>query len=431
MNYREAVNYIHSIGRFGSKPGLERIQALLERIGNPHRQLRFLHIAGTNGKGSTAAFAAEVLRTAGYTVGLYTSPYLQSFTNRVGVNGRDISEEDIARWVRRLKPLCEDLAQQPELGHPTQFEIITAMAMGYYAELEVDIVVLEVGLGGRLDATNVVQPEVSVITTIGLDHQNVLGNSLRQIAFEKAGIIKPGAPVVTGVTEPEPLEAITESADEKRCDLYVLGRDFSCVRTAYSLQGQQFEYHGLKWNLPDLAISLLGEHQVNNAAVALAALECLNTRGFAVSPEAVRYGLPLAKWPGRFEVVGREPLIILDGAHNTHGTRALKKALVELLPSKPITMVLGILSDKDYPGMMRDLLPLAKRVIITAPSYSRAANPEILAQEAQKYLNEVEIVTPISDALERARELTDTHGVICVAGSLYTIGEARDYLVKE
>lgn len=430
MHYDEALAWIHSIARFGMNQGLERIEALLGLLGNPQRACKYLHIGGTNGKGSTAAFAASVLEAAGYRVGLYTSPYLVQFTNRMAVNGQDISREHLVELVRKVKPLVEEIAADPALGQPTEFEVVTALAFCYFAREAPDIVVLEVGLGGRLDATNVVQPLVSAITTISLEHTQVLGDTVEAIAREKAGIIKKGAPVVTqakGGAIPV-FEAVCR---EKGVPLYQLGKDFHAVGQREDDTGQLFHYRGLDRDYQDLHISLLGSYQVNNAALALAAGELLARSGFPLPEAAVRAGLSNARWPGRLEVLRRSPFVVIDGAHNLEAFQQLRIAVGRTFAYRRLVLVLGILADKAGENILAEILPLADSLVLTKPNSPRAADP----LDLQKIVAGMWPALPcavapeIPAAVNLALEKAEPEDLVLIAGSLYLVSDARQHLL--
>lgn len=427
MDYQSALDYISSMGRFGSRPGLERMQWVLERIGHPERALRFVHIGGTNGKGSTTAFVHSILQAAGYSTGMYTSPYLDSFTNRIGAGGRDIAADQLADVVTRLKPLFDEINDSP-LGPITQFEVTTLIALAYYQEQGVDCVAWEVGLGGRLDATNVVTPMVSVITNIGLDHTEILGDTLEKIAAEKAGIIKPGTPLVTAVETEEAWDVIRARAEQLGSPTWRLGSGFHYRRTEWSLQGQSFNYWDDGISLSGLRTSLLGEHQCRNAATAIAAVRRLSLQGMRVSEEAIRQGISRTLWPGRLEIMREEPLVLVDGAHNPHGTRILERAITDYFADKRIIMVLGILKDKERAQMFSHLLPHASRVIFTAPQYGRATDPDTLLKEAASYQVPASSSSTVANAIDQALAVTGKDDVLLIAGSLYTVSEAREHL---
>lgn len=426
MNYREALDWIHSLYRFGTKPGLERIEALLHRLGDPHKKLCCAHITGSNGKGSTAAFLASLLRAHGLRTGLYTSPYLEAFTNRMAVDGDDVTEEELVRLVEKVRPPVAEIAASA-LGQPTEFEVVTAMAFAYFAHAAPDWVVAEVGLGGRLDATNVIVPQVAVITNISLEHTQVLGDTVEKIAFEKAGIIKQGVPVVTAAAKPEALAVLEKTAKERESPLLAVGREIIAEVTGMTLGGQVFDYQSPRRKLPRLEIALLGRHQAVNAACALAALECLPV---PFDEAAVRAGLAAARWPGRLEVFSREPLVLVDGAHNTDGALALRRALTELLNGRKLHLVLGILADKAVEEMLSLLAPLATAgLLITRPDNSRAADPELAAELARPFAQvPVQVFRTVPAAVEAALHAARPNEAVCVAGSLYTVSEATAVL---
>lgn len=430
MDYQEALAWIHSLYRFGSRPGLERIAALLERLGDPHKTLRCVHIAGTNGKGSTAAFLASLLAAHGLRVGLYTSPYLESFTNRMAVDGRDVAEDELVRLMEKVRPHVEEIAAS-DLGQPTEFEVITAMAFTYFAAQLPDWVVVEVGLGGRLDATNVIAPEVAVVTNIGLEHTQVLGDTVEQIAFEKAGIIKRHVPTVTATDRPGALEVLKNIAGEREAPLLVVGQDILVDCASATLHGQFFTYQSPWRKLEALKIALLGRHQVVNAACALAALECLQAIPFAEA--AVRSGFAAARWPGRLEILSREPLVLVDGAHNADGVRALRRALAELLGGRKLHLVLGILADKAVEEMLSLLAPLATAsLIVTRPHNERAADPDAVAELARAFTHtSVQVAQTVPAAVEMGLAATGPGEALCVSGSLYTVSEARAFLFQK
>ena len=429
LHYNEALDWIHSIARFGMNQGLERIEALLDLLGNPHRSCKYLHIGGTNGKGSTAAFVAAMLEEAGYRVGLYTSPYLVQFTNRMAINGRDIPRKRLVELVKKVKPLVEKIAADPVLGQPTEFEVVTALAFCYFAEESPDIVVLEVGLGGRLDATNVVQPLVTAIATISLEHTQVLGNTVEEIAREKAGIIKNGAPVVTeaGGGALPVLEAVCK---EKQVPLYQLGKHFHAQIETQDVGGQVFHYRGLSREYHALFIPLLGDYQVNNVALAIAAVELLCDNGFSISEATLRAGLEKTRWPGRLEVLRRSPLVVVDGAHNLEAFQGLGRGVRQTFAYGKLILVLGILSDKAAENILAEILPLADRLIITKPNSPRAANPEVLQKIVSGMMPELpcEISEEIPAAVDMALKQAGDEDLVLIAGSLYLVSDARQYL---
>lgn len=418
-------------GRWGIKLGLERMEALLERLGNPHRRLRFIHVAGTNGKGSTCAYLASVYQHAGYRVGLYTSPYVMHFFDRMSVNGTNVTEEQLTVYASRLKPHIEEI-RHTEIGEPTEFEVITLLAVLFFLDQQVDLAVWETGLGGRLDATNVVTPLASVITNVGLDHLVHLGPTIEIIAREKAGIAKPGVPLFTGAVEPA-LSVIARRAREVGAPLRVLDKDFAYTRTRFSLAGQAFDFQSANTRLKDLEIAMLGEHQCKNASLAVQTVLHLSESGvLPVSERALRDGLRLTRWPGRLEIVRERPLVLLDGAHNPHGAEALAAALRELLGDRKAVLVVGILQDKLVPGVLDPIVPFAGRIIVTAPDSPRAAN----VGDVEMFLRDrvqvpIEKIPNVAQAVEQAVAVARPDEVVLVTGSLYTISEARQFTSKK
>lgn len=444
QSYLDALEWIHGLGRFGTRPGLERITALLELLGNPHKQSNFVHIAGTNGKGSTAAMLTSMLRASGYNVGLFTSPYLLSFTNRMAVNGADIEPKQLIELVERTRPLVDLVKSDPKLGELTEFEVVTALALTYFAEQDVDLVVLEVGLGGRLDATNVVTPLLSIVTNVSLEHTEVLGDTVEEITFEKAGIIKAGKPLLTAAED-----SLVVSGLQDRC--LQMSASFNRVypilngesshpgqRPAAFLQeitenGQYFSYSGYKLQLDKLFIPLRGSYQVTNALTALAAVELLENEGFIVDEERLRQGLAGTEWPGRLELLQKNPLLIMDGAHNPAAIERLSVSLPEYFHYKRLILIIGMLADKDTGAMLEHILPLADVVVFTRPTLPRAANPEDIAAFAEEHLKlqkEHYLAPDHKEALEKALKLAEPEDAILVTGSLYTVSDIRAYYIK-
>ncbi len=430
MDYREALQWIHSRERFGIKPGLDRIRCILEEFSNPHRELNVIHIGGTNGKGSTAAFAASILREAGFKTGLYTSPYLESFTNRMAVDGRDVTAKTLTSLVEQVKPVVDRISAAGTLGPPTEFEVVTALALLHFSRAQVDYLVLEVGLGGRLDATNVVEsPLVSVITNVSLEHTDILGDTVAKIAAEKAGIIKEGVPALTASRDPEALEVLTRIATERSAPLYRVGADYTFETGRKSLKGQFFSCRGRGVSLENVFIPLLGEHQVQNAVTALAALDLA---GIPLAEGLLRQGLKTVSWPGRLEILQEDPLVVIDAAHNPDSMRNLGQALEEYFPRGNRVVVLGILGDKSIPDMLRNILSAADRFVVTRALHpTRAAEPQAVAAEIGRLTSKpVEALPDLTEALRRGRDLAEG-GTLCVTGSFYTISEARRLMVEE
>lgn len=416
MDYQEALAYIHAVHWQGHKPGLDRIRALLAALGDPHKQLRFVHVAGTNGKGSTAAMLDSCLRCAGYRVGLFTSPYINRFNERIQVDGVPIPDNDLVRLVEQVQPAASAMADVP-----TEFELITALGMLYFVQTRCDIVVLEVGLGGALDSTNVIDPpECAVITALGMDHVKELGPTLADIAAAKAGIIKPGSPVVSYGGVPEADQVIARTAAAQGAPLTVADFGKLALRDA-SLEGQTFDYDGLQ----GLTLPLLASYQPRNAAVAIEALRALRTRGWQIPDSAIRQGLAQVRWPGRFELLRRDPPFLLDGSHNAHGMRATVESLRARFPGEKFVFLVSIMADKDADEMLRLLLPLAKGfVTVTAPS-PRAIPAEELAARIEALGGRAEPAGSIPAAVARVCALAG-RGPAAALGTLYFSGEVRE-----
>jgi len=428
MNFQEAISYVTELGKLGFNFGLSRIEELLRRFDNPHLKLKVIHVGGTNGKGSTVVMVASILQAAGFKVGTFTSPHLHSYTERFRINGKNIPETEVAALIGELRPHIEALAQEG-LGHPTEFEVATAVAFLYFSRALVDYLVLEVGLGGTLDATNVVKPLVSVITNVAMDHMDYLGHTLRAIAGEKAGIIKPGVPVVTAAVG-EGLEVIADAARKRACQLIRVGQEVSWEHKELAPEYQSFNIKGRLGVYEDLTLHLLGRHQQVNAATAVAAIEVLMEQGVAIDVEAVRAGLAAARWPGRFEIIRREPLVILDGAHNVAGAVALRLALTEHFPDRRIVLVIGMLADKERSRVAEVLCPMARAVVVTKPNNPRAGNWQELAQEALHYTDDVYLLEDVGEALQKALTISEIDELVCITGSLYMIAEARQLLLE-
>ncbi len=421
MTYSETIDYLLGISFFGQSLGLETMRRLLCVMGNPQDSLRFIHIAGTNGKGSVAAMTQAVLSEAGYQTGLYTSPHLVSFRERFQINGRLIPETDVVRLVEQIKPLLDQVAAHPGCRPATFFEIVTALALQYFHEQKLDVVVWETGLGGRLDATNVVTPLVSVITNIAFDHMQYLGETLPQIATEKCGIIKPGVPVVTASAEPEALAVIRQSAAANHCRLTVIGRQVVAERLRETENGQDIRLTGCREEYGELSIPLLGEHQTTNCATAVATLEA---SGLDISADAVRRGLARTSWPGRFQIVGHRPTVVLDGAHNPAAAERLAATLREHAPAGQLTLILGVLRDKNYARICSILAPLANQILCVPVNSSRTSDPAQLADlcRAANPRALVAALPGLADAYARAR--AGGSGTIAITGSLFLVGEA-------
>ncbi len=421
----EALDFLARLNPSVIKPGLERMLVALEALGHPERRFRSLHVAGTNGKGSTCAFASTALSAAGHRVGLYTSPHLERVTERFQVDGAEIPRELLGRRI------LEVLERYPEAaGTPaplTYFEFGTAVAFWHFAQEGVEVAVLETGLGGRLDATNTVAPLVTAITPISFDHMEYLGHTLRAIAGEKAGILKPGVPVAVSRQEPEALDTITHVAGQVGAPMLLEGRDFTLEEGA----GGALAYRGPRWSLDGLSLSLRGPHQRQNASVALAALEQLDARGLTVPAAASKAGLATARWPGRLEEVGRQPIVLLDGAHNPGGVAVLLASLNALYPGRRIHAVFGVVADKDRAPMMRALFPRCASVHLTPLDTPRSLAPERYREEARALCADVRAHANLDDALAGATALAMEGDVVLCTGSLFLVGAARARLSRK
>jgi dihydrofolate synthase/folylpolyglutamate synthase len=413
MSYEEAVQYLYSLQKYGIKFGLSKTSNLLKAFGNPHRGRKYVHIGGTNGKGSVAAMLESMLMRSGLKVGFYSSPHLVRFTERFRLDGQEISPGRVADLVSELREAADP--KEP----PTFFEFTTAMALIHFAGEKPDISIMEVGMGGRLDATNVIRPEASVITNISLEHQTFLGRRLLQIAWEKAGIIKRGVDVVTAVTQPDLVRLFGKVCEERGARLRRLGKDIR-IRIKDSI----FSYYGLDQDFKDLELALLGRHQYKNAALALAVVEILRRKGFSVTEEEIREGLKTTRWPGRMHIVSRNPLVMLDGAHNPGAMKNLAESLGRNIEYRRLILVLGVMADKEISKIVREIVPVADYVICTRPEYYRAAPPETLMNAAAPLWKGGEASPSLPDALKRATALAAPEDLILVTGSLFTVGEA-------
>lgn len=433
MNYTEAIAYLHSltdyektrIERYTPETlDLSRVEQLLTALGNPHTHFPSLHIAGTKGKGSTAAMSEACLRAAGYRTGLYTSPHLHTFCERIQVGGQKIERKKVVTLVEEIHPLIE---QMPDV---TTFEAITAIGFLYFARSEVDVAVVEVGLGGRLDATNVLTPEVSVITSLSLDHTYLLGDTLAEIAREKAGIIKPGIPTVSAPQRAEAIKTLEAISRKRRAPLVEIGRDWDYRPGPVDRDGQSFtirliadggsELDGEYW------IPLLGRHQLENSASAIAALDILRQRGFHIPAEAVHNGLRNIYWPGRLETLSHEPLVVVDCAHNPYSAQELRKALTEWFPDKKWVLIFGASTDKDIAGILNHLLPISDYVIVTRSDHPRAKGPIELADIVAKVGGGAEVSVNVRKSIQRGLAMMEPDDGLLVTGSIFLVANARE-----
>ena len=428
LSPQDAFAWLSSFDKYGWVFGLERIQRLLGQLGDPQNSLRVIHVAGTNGKGSVCKYISSILGNAGYQVGVYLSPHIERFSERISVNNKEISDEDFARLASQIKPCVETMMQQNNT--PTYFEIVTVLAFLYFKERTVDFAVVEVGLGGRLDATNVVHPLVSVITNISLEHTDILGKDIVTIASEKAGIIKENVPVITAATK-DALEIINKIARERNAPVFSVN---PTLWTRVYFQGKHQEFL-IQGSFRDYTVrtSLLGQHQGENIALAIAVVERLQMNGIYLTDTDIIEGIAATTHHGRLELVSDNPLILLDGAHNPAGMTMLAKTLQQDFSAHRLILILGMLKDKDIKSMLAAIVPLAEVVIVTKAKVPRAADTEILKQGILDLdANKTVIVHPsVAAAVDQAKHLAGQHDLICVSGSLFTVGEARSYIFSK
>jgi len=438
LNYSQAEEYLDSFVNYEQIPGisyaqpgysLRHVEELLTRMGDPQLAARTIHIAGTKGKGSVAAMIAQVLSGSGYKTGLYTSPHLHTLRERISVDGSLISEADFAAAMAEVKPLIESMKHDSTFRQLTYFEALTALTFAYFKKKRVEFQVLEVGLGGRLDATNVARPVVCIITPISLDHTQILGNSLVEIAREKAGIIKSGCWVVLSPQPEEAASIITDICREKEAKVVQVGKDVTWHKIGGDLHHQSLVVEG-RTSKYQASIPLLGDYQLENAAAAVAALEILASEGFSISAANIAQGLARVKWPGRFQILQQHPTVLVDGAHNVTSMRGLVSNIKAYFSYKRMFLVFGTSCDKDIPGIVNALVPLSPQVIVTRTAHSRAAPLSTLAAEFSKRGIEPETEETVSEALSRALSLADKTDIICVTGSLFVVAEALAYFSR-
>lgn len=430
MNYNEALEYIHGTYRFGRKLGLDNISKLLELLGNPQKDLKVIHVAGTNGKGSTSSFISSILVNGGYKVGLYTSPYLETFTERIRIDGENIKEQELGRVTSIVKEKVNEMINMG-YNHPTEFEVVTAIALYYYKDQDVDFVVLEVGMGGRFDATNVIEnPLVCVITPVSMDHTDYLGDTLGKIAYEKAGIIKDNSSVIIYPQEEEAFNEIKNVVNEKNAQLTIADIESKeIIKT--SIKGQVFNLILGNERYDNLEIQLIGEHQVNNSIVALNVIKLLEEKyDIKIGKDSIYKGLRETKWAGRIELLNENPLLIIDGAHNEDGAVSLAKAVDKYFNNKKVTFVIGMLRDKDVDSVLNVLIPKCTKVITTKPDSDRALEADELKEKIIKMGIDATAVNNIKEAVKLSVDTWKEDEVVIFAGSLYMIGEVRSIITK-
>jgi dihydrofolate synthase / folylpolyglutamate synthase len=428
--YQEAVDWIHARLRLGIKPGLKRMEWMMARLGNPEKRLKSIHIGGTNGKGSTVTFLRSILQAGGYTVGTFTSPYIEQFNERISINGTPISDEEVLQITNAIVPLANEL-EETELGSPTEFEVVTAMSFYYFSEIHpVDVVLYEVGLGGRFDSTNIISPMLSIITNIGLDHTNILGNSYEEIAFEKAGIIKPNIPIITAVKQPAALKVIEEQAVKMKAPIYRINHEFFIKNHKTLLRGESFSLETNSFHSMDqLEIRMMGTHQLENASLAImAGMYLSQNSSLLIEGQAIRNGLKEAFWPGRFEVISENPLVIIDGAHNDEGVSALVHELSTRFNGQKIHIVFTALNDKALNNMIERLDEIADKITFTTFEYPRAT-PALELFEMSHSTNKEAGEDWESTLLEELQTLPKDH-LLVITGSLYFISKVKPFLKK-
>jgi dihydrofolate synthase/folylpolyglutamate synthase len=420
MTYKQALEYLYGLQKYGVKFGLSKTSNILKKMGNPHKGQKYIHIAGTNGKGSVSAMVESVLIRAGYKVGFYSSPHLVSFTERFRINRKEITKKQVALLTEEINGMIDPT--EP----PTYFEFATAMALAYFAREKVDFAIMEVGMGGRLDATNIIKPLVSAITNISLEHQSFLGNTLKEIAGEKAGIIKKGVNIITAATQPVVKEVFRKVSEERGAPYYEVGRD---VR--YRSAGRKFSYYGLKREIRDINLSLKGPFQHRNATLSLGILELLEKKGVTLDEDTIKRGIEETTWMGRVQVLSERPLVVVDGAHNPGAAKVLAEAIKKDFTYKRLIVVLGIMKDKDMDSIVKEIAPLSDHIICSAPEYYRAAKPEELYRVVSAYSKKVETIDGLGVAIAKAKAMAGPDDMILITGSLFTVGEALTVIDPE
>lgn len=429
MDYKEAMEYINCTAKFGSNLGLLRIKKLLEYMGNPEKDIKCIHVAGTNGKGSVSSMISRILADSGLKVGTYTSPHLERFTERITINDKEIPEDDVARIISSMEPIINRIIGEG-YEHPTEFEIITAMMFKYFSENKIDCGVIEVGLGGRLDATNVITPLISVITTISIDHVDILGDTLGKIAYEKAGIIKEHGTVVVYPQEAEANEVIKRVCSESKATMIAVKSE-GVILKSHSIDGQIFDLDINGESYENLSIKLLGRHQLLNAKTAITAVKALSIFKIHIDKSSVYKGLSNVRWPGRLEVMGGDPIILLDGAHNLQGIESLVDALKIYFKYNKLVLVMGVLRDKEVREMCEKIMPLADTIITTLPTSHRALPAQELDKIAASFCSDIFTFPHSEDAYRKGIEKTNKGDLLLFCGSLYMIGNIRTILQEK
>jgi dihydrofolate synthase/folylpolyglutamate synthase len=427
MDFKESIDWLYSFKQYGSKLGLERIFLIMKQLKNPQSNIKIVHVTGTNGKGSVCKYVGSILQKAGYSVGVYISPHLERFSERIVIDDREISDEEITLLVEKIKPVVDEIIGNNNT--PTFFEIVTAMAFLFFSDSSVDFAVVEVGLGGRFDATNVVIPVVSVITNISLEHTARLGEDVKSIAFEKAGIIKDNVPVITAVKDDAKI-VVEKTAKEKNAQVICIDKN-SWKRLSYTIQYQEFLIYGIL-NEYTVKTSMLGSYQGENIALAVTAAEQLQMNGTYLTDNDIIDGISTAFNPGRMEIIAENPTVLLDGAHNPAGMKMLKKTLKEDFEYERLILIIGILEDKDIQRMLTTIIPVSDVVIVTKSKNARACEPTALKDRIKEigYTKGLFVEKSLPKAIDHAKIMAGKKDVICISGSLFTVGEARSYFAK-
>ncbi|RPF55468.1 bifunctional folylpolyglutamate synthase/dihydrofolate synthase [Aquisalibacillus elongatus] len=429
MNEQEAIQWIHDQIKFGIKPGLERVEWLLDRLNNPQKELKLIHVAGTNGKGSTVTFLRNIMQEHHFTVGTFTSPYIEVFNERISINGAPIDSDKLVHYVSVIKPLCEELADTTHLGRATEFEIITVIALKYFQDENVDYTIMEVGLGGRLDSTNIINPLLSIITMIGYDHMDILGDTLGKIAYEKAGIIKANTPVITNEIKKEAYEVICQKAISENCSIDHLHEDYEYEWRSSFERGEIFSYQDESLEISSIKLNMVGKHQVENATLSIKSFKKLSEiEGFSISIEKISKGIENSKWVGRFEMVQREPTIIMDGAHNPEALRELIDSLRKRYDDQDVKILMSVVKNKSIKLMVKTLNQYYDDITLTTFDFFKSYSKKELLQKFDIYdIIVSENWKSILDDFIRERDLSK---VLVVTGSLYFVSEVREYLIR-
>ena len=413
MTYKQALNYLYGLQKYGVKFGLSKTSNIMKKMGNPHKGQKYIHIAGTNGKGSVSAMIESVLMKSGLKVGFYSSPHLVRFTERFRINRKEISKKKVVELTEEIKSIINPA--EP----PTYFEATTAMALAYFARENTDIAIMEVGMGGRLDATNIIRPLVSAITNISMEHQAFLGNTLIEIAGEKAGIIKKGVNTIASATQPGVSNLFREVCEERKAPFFQVGKD---VR--YRNSGTGFNYYGLNRKISNINLTLKGEFQHRNTALAIGILELLEKKGYKLKDQDIKSGVEETTWTGRIQVLSEKPLIVVDGAHNPGAARVLVDAVKNDFDYKRLILILGVMADKDINSIVKEIAGMADQVICSSPEYFRSAIPEELHKIVSHYNKKTEMIKTLPEAIKKAKGIAKPDDMILITGSLFTVGEA-------